>query len=564
LAAFRPDVKKKLEQSGFLMPTIQMLLRIAGKNLAGAREYLTGKAHPTVFEGKDVDARAMVEMAHEITISNTPPVAIIKLVQENEPVNGVDYFEPDSTEKLADTPMAIARIFRGSQYERKIVVSAENSKDLNNRPLKYYWVVLRGDPSRIKIDYRNAEHSTAEITVPYHNRRPIAENSKLESNRVDIGVFVNNGFYFSPPAFLTFYSLDNEARTYGADGRTLEIAYGAGTSTVSIVGWKDFFDALNPSSESWSCKFLRRQFTPDEIVALSKVSDAFQKIHATLISAQQTEENAKIALKATDNEAKALQLKQTGAEKSEELQASLKMRAKRAAEVDAARKLVYDAQESEKKTLEQKIQNLGAAEFVQKRLNALLQEPTLWTANADALKPIYESVNDETKKAFQQIQERFIGFGLANNSDEWPLHLKPLLSDRLTRFEQEMIERFNAVLLSRIIFPGIVGEMWRPNYVDSRIASTKEWRDVYRYSPEGTFLGWRRYQSDGISEFNAEGLLVLDKDSQGRCLRAHVVRYESEPQKQNSNARRIKWLPSDAKRTYAYDGADDWKGRGVR
>jgi hypothetical protein len=555
LAAFRPDVKKKLEQSGFLMPTIQMILRITGKNLAGAREYLTGKAHPTVFEGKDVDARAMVEMAHEITISNAPPVAIIKMVQENEPVNGVDYFEPDSTEKLADTPMAIARIFRGSQYDRKIVVSAESSKDLNNRPLKFYWAVLRGDPSRIKIEYRNAAHSTAEITVPYHNRRLIAENSKLESNRVDIGVFVHNGSYFSPPALITFYSLDNEARTYGADGRPLEIAYGAGTSTVSIVSWKDFFDALDPRSESWSCKFFRRQFTPDEMAALSKVSEAFQRIHATLISAQQTEEKAKIALKTADNEVKALQMKQSGAEKSEELQASLKMRTKREAEIDAARKIIYDAQESEKKALEQKIQNLGAAEFVQKKLNALLQDPTLCTANADALKPINESVNDETKKVFQQIQERLVGFGLAKDSDEWPLHLKPLLSDRHTRFEREMIERFNSVLLSRIIFPGIVGGVWRPNYVDSRIASTKEWRDVYLYSPEGTFLGWRRYQSGDMSEFNADGLLVLDKDSQGRCLRARVVRYEAETQNQSMNARRIKWVPAEAIRTYAYDGA---------
>jgi hypothetical protein len=231
------------------------------------------------------------------------------------------------------------------------------------------------------------------------------------------------------------------------------------------------------------------------------------------------------------------------------------MRTKREAEIDAARKIIYDAQESEKKALEQKIQNLGAAEFVQKKLNALLQDPTLCTANADALKPINESVNDETKKVFQQIQERLVGFGLAKDSDEWPLHLKPLLSDRHTRFEREMIERFNSVLLSRIIFPGIVGGVWRPNYVDSRIASTKEWRDVYLYSPEGTFLGWRRYQSGDMSEFNADGLLVLDKDSQGRCLRARVVRYEAETQNQSMNARRIKWVPAEAIRTYAYDGA---------
>ena len=34
---------------------------------------------------------------------------------------------------------------------------------------------------------------------------------------------------------------------------------------------------------------------------------------------------------------------------------------------------------------------------------------------------------------------------------------------------------------------------------------------------------------DGVRDFNAEGLLVLDQDSQGRCTRARVVRYELEP-----------------------------------
>ncbi len=314
LAAFRPEVKKILIQSGMLMPTIQMILRSTNRSLADAKDYLTGKAHPTVFQGSDVDSLAMVKMAHGINTSNTPPIAILKVIKEDVPVRGVDYFEPELTEKLGDTPVVVARVFRGSKYLRKMVVSAEGSRDLNNRPLKYYWAVLRGDPAKIKIEYRNESRSVAEITVPYQDRSPIAKDSLLESGRIDIGVFVHNGAYYSPPAFVTFYALDNEARTYGADGRPLEIAYGVGTSSISIADWNAFFDALSTPANSWPRELLRRQFAPDEISALNKVSDEFSKIHAALLEAQKAQERARAAQIKAGETVKTLQAKKTAAE----------------------------------------------------------------------------------------------------------------------------------------------------------------------------------------------------------------------------------------------------------
>ena len=80
------------------------------------------------------------------------------------------------------------------------------------------------------------------------------------------------------------------------------------------------------------------------------------------------------------------------------------------------------------------------------------------------------------------------------------------------------------------------------------------WRDVYRYAPDGTLLGWRRYQSDGIREFNAEGLLVLNQNSQGRCTRAREVRYELEPLPKERTggllSRRVKLVPTETIREY--------------
>jgi hypothetical protein len=66
-----------------------------------------------------------------------------------------------------------------------------------------------------------------ELLVPYHARRPIAEGSLLESNRVDIGVFAHNGDYYSAPAFVSLYSLDNELRIYDDNHRILSVDYQA-------------------------------------------------------------------------------------------------------------------------------------------------------------------------------------------------------------------------------------------------------------------------------------------------------------------------------------------------
>jgi hypothetical protein len=544
LAAFHPDVKKKLIQSGMLMPVIQMILRITNNQTAGARDYLTGKAHPTVFEGSGVNAQAMTEMAHSITISTLPPIALIRVEGEDTPVNDVDYFDPKQSEKLADTPAVIARIFRGSAYARKITISAEDSKELNNRPLKFHWQVLRGDPDRIKIEYLNPTHSSASITVPYFERRPIAANSGLESNRVDIGVFVHNGIYYSPPAFVTFYTLDNEARTYRADGRPEEIAYGTGTASISVADWRTFFETLECLSESWPCKFLRKQFTEQEIAALFRVGEEHHKIQQLLAAAQNVLKKAEAEQKAEGDDGKALPAKQ------------------------AARKTISDAQQAEAQLLKQKMPslNVGAAELVQKALDSLLQDPSLWRVNSSEIESLYRSGGKEAGEAFNQIRANLITFGVAEDLHGSLFRLKLLdgssPSARPTRYEEGMIARLNGVLLSRLIFPGILNSDWRPNYVDRDLFSAKEWRDVYRYAPDGTPAGWRRYQSSGVMDFNSDGLLVLNRDSLGRCIKARIVRYDLEPDRSDPNGRAqlVKMVLTDTIREYGYLGANDWKG----
>ena len=81
-----------------MMPTLQMILRSTNKHLANPQEYLAGKAHPTVFEGSGVNDVQMVQLAHEIELTNLPPMIQLRVVEEDIAVEGKDYFEPGRVE----------------------------------------------------------------------------------------------------------------------------------------------------------------------------------------------------------------------------------------------------------------------------------------------------------------------------------------------------------------------------------------------------------------------------------------------------------------------------------
>lgn len=231
LAAFRPEVKEYLATKGALMPAVQMLLRSCSKQVKAPEDYLKGTAHPTVFDGQDVDAARMVQKAHEITLGSLPPQIFLKVEDEDKAMPGRDYFDPRPSEILYETPAAIGRVFRTTKYHRRMVVSAADSKDLNGAPLTYHWRVLRGDADRIQIKPLNKSGSRVELTIPYHERFPVSPGSKMEGNRVDIGAFVSNGKYYSAPAFVSFFFLDNETRVYGQDKKIRSVQYsGARTS----------------------------------------------------------------------------------------------------------------------------------------------------------------------------------------------------------------------------------------------------------------------------------------------------------------------------------------------
>jgi len=422
LAAFRPEVKKLLTERGLLMPTIQMIFRSSNKGIEKPEDYLAGKAHPTVFEGGNVDALKMIKMAHEMTADKVPPMVLLSVAEEEFGKPGIDYFEAGERERLFDTPCAIARIVRSVRQVRRMVVTAKASFDPNQRPLTYKWVVLRGDPARIQIRPIDPDGSTVELKVAYHERMPVWPGSALESNRVDIGAFVHNGVYYSAPAFVSLSYLDDEARTYAPDGRILEVAYGVGDSTIGcavnqlrardpnydITDWPALLSLLSsPLPPGEGGRLLRKQFTADEIAdlqaaakdldaALAKEKEPKQKFDEAEAAVKKVRDSVNEANKAVEAAKKANSEKSSDATKAALDGAQAKLKAgqeeqKKADQaVNEARRKLEEAQRPQNDVLTANRPKLAGSvkTRIEKALNVLKDDAGLYFDNQKAIREL--------------------------------------------------------------------------------------------------------------------------------------------------------------------------------
>ncbi|MCZ7648238.1 MAG: hypothetical protein M5U26_23765 [Planctomycetota bacterium] len=615
LAAFRPEVKKKLADEGFLMPTLQMLLRRTNKHIKDDAEYLSGKAHPTVFEGAWVDPLAMVKLAHELTLETLPPLVQLKVLEESEPKPWIDYFDPHPSERLAETPCAIGRVFRGPARERRMVVSAAESRDLNGKPLTFRWVVLRGDAEAIRIAPRNEAGSEVELVVPHHPRRPSAGPGSIESSRVDIGVFAHNGAYWSAPAFVTFFALDQELRAYDAQGRVLEIGYDAGPVELKILNWGRLLALLAPEAGDCAAKLLKETLGATAAEALAKLSAGYEPLREKAAEADRLAKAADAARnearKAEDEARKrAAEAKKkaeakpapaaakTGADSKtteseqapdapdadgvaakqalETAEAALKTAQAARAEADKAageaRKVADEAQAAVNAFLDSKPEGLDGSPraLLTRALEGLLRDPEFYPARQAEL----DAAMKDNKKAgpVGPARKLLAAYRIVKSADG-PFELSPLraeggtLAERLTPYERMQLERFNLILLTQVLYPGLLSGSAATAYVDPRISVRKTWRDVYRHDAQGRIAGFTRYTEDGATEFHADGWIVSEKDELGRPTRALKPDYDQaqpkDPRQRYPNFNPITFKAAEDARTYAYAGEDDLIGTGT-
>ncbi|MFW6132810.1 MAG: hypothetical protein ACOC8F_02860 [Planctomycetota bacterium] len=183
LAALRPRVKARLTEAGLIAPVLQMLLRRHYGDVASDEAYFTAAAHPVSFKGSAVGMEAMVDHAQRLRAGALPAMVRLEVLAE-------DFGLSDAGEKLFTTPGAIARALRG-EGRRTIRLSAADSVTLNDRKLRWRWVLLRGDPERTGIEVLDESGATAVVRV------------EPQARRVDVAVIADNGVEVSAPAILS-------------------------------------------------------------------------------------------------------------------------------------------------------------------------------------------------------------------------------------------------------------------------------------------------------------------------------------------------------------------------
>jgi hypothetical protein len=222
LAAFKPEVKETLKAKGLLIPTLQMIFRRT--RVKTDQEYLSGKAHPSAFDNVD-NTKDMVYMAQGIDQNTLPPITNLKILAETYQNNGFGFHNDlDNSEHLFTTPHAIARVYRGIEAKKIMIVDLSSSYDINHLSLKPTLKVLRGDPNKVRIEQNPNHPMIFKITIPYHTSQHDSYH-KRDSNLVVIGAFTHNGYYYSAPSFITSFSLNNESRHYLSNGQLLSIQY---------------------------------------------------------------------------------------------------------------------------------------------------------------------------------------------------------------------------------------------------------------------------------------------------------------------------------------------------
>lgn len=488
LAAFRPEVKKRLVENGMLMPAVQMILRRSLKNASGPADYLTGRAHPTVFEEANIDDEAMVTAAQAITLQTLPPLAQLQIVEEDSARMGIDFFDFQPTEKYADTPCAIGRIGRNVRFWRRMVVSADSSFDLNARPLAWHWAVLRGDTNRVRIKPLNARGSIVEIQIGHHERRPLAPGSGIESSRVDIGCFAHNGAFFSPPAFLCVYFLASEERGYDADGRLIDVGYKGGELEIDIASWPKLFSLL--AGESLAAKFVKDRVSDDAWNALVGPAADYDSLRLAQEEAAQAERAAQLASDAINK----------SGDKDEKRAGEERKRAA-AAKTKAAREALRQHLEPARLAL------MAFVDSSRTNLDFLFSE-------RQALEKLYAKAPKGGRGEFDAARASLGAYGLFAPGKGVEVALNPArshpapLEDRLTPSEKTMVERLNTAALKALILPEVLRVAFEENYDGRTLSARKDWRDVYRYDAEGKMIGWTRYSPDHPpAQFRADGRL---------------------------------------------------------
>ena len=208
LASFRPETRARLEAEGLLAPTLTMILR---RGLSEVTDYLSPMAHPPVFLRDRLRTEVMMQIAQAMAPDEIPPLVRLEVQRDGF---AAEAGLTGESERLFDTPSAVARLWRGWEGRRQMVVSAARTGDPNGRPLEFHWILLSGDPERVRIDPLDRARRAAVLTVDWHDAPVPNATGAVPGARVEIAVIAWNGVQYSAPALISVAFPAHEQRRY--------------------------------------------------------------------------------------------------------------------------------------------------------------------------------------------------------------------------------------------------------------------------------------------------------------------------------------------------------------
>jgi hypothetical protein len=492
MAAFPPKTQEILIRQRVLMPTVQAIFRQSNKRVVKDLDYLSGVAHPVVFDSAQLNEEKMVRLAHDMTPAKIPPLVQISAVDETELVEGMHFFEKPHpiTHKLADTPVSIARVIRGNVDEYGMVIRLDKTTDLMKRPVKILFQLLQGDPRLVRLDYAGAT-PYARLRVGWHP--PMITATGIRSHRVDVAVFATNGISISAPAIISFYMLPNERRFYNQDGHLSEIDYHARNPDLGLPAtgkdtrWLRAMLDISGDEDGLRSRLMEKMLSHAERKAIQAVWMPLNK-QLQIIN----------------------RLESDSGSKSDAARLKTELEAATATALDT--KLPGDRGLTVRSAIVRSLDTLSTLPDLyissQKELNTLAADSSKKTAAADIRAEITRLID--------------LGILIEQASGSVTTASAP---DKLSTAERHYLRDLNLTVLSQALFPETLNRSIAPAWVDPRLTTPKPWRDVFRYDEAtGTRLGWIRHQAGQTHWFDAEGHLLPEGPKQPE--KARPVTYQ--------------------------------------
>jgi len=517
-----------------------------------------------------IDIAEMMTLAHDMTIRGIPPLVQMEVEEDDfSAAPAAGHHDVRHGERLHTTPHAIARIFRGRQFRHRMVVSVADSVSLAGTPLRFHWKLLQGPAGGVKITPLDETGSRAEIEVEHFEPFVIHDGSAIVSSRIDVGVFAQDGEVLSVPGLVSFYAIPFEARTWDEQGRLLEIGWGVGKTSVgcrhapltikgrsqptvlaegeargyAVHSWRRAFRCLAGEGESPAVRLLQERFPPETLTAMQRKAAEFlplqERFLAALAVARQAGDVKK--LEAAVEQA-AARLAQKPGEEHEGKLAEARRRldeARKAAEQTAGKGT--DDLEATSSAAAEALAGPDAAigrslkDAFEAGLQSIVDDPEWFFTHQDEIAALQKAAAAAQPKRpdgdLAAVLAPFAAVGLIRKEADGRWNLTPmrpgrtLLATPLTAYERFLVARLNACVMSRVVFPDFFDSRFRVNFVDPRLSVLKNWRDVFEYGPDGELAGWTRYEAGARHEFTADGRLVVEKDADGRVVRAEPVVY---------------------------------------